>query len=157
MFTRRLIGFGGAHASIDGVGVCRMFNHATAGQPRPKHLSADDDPLFRFHRWLANLRVLEIKEIKSVPYVPVSYPFIERMIGTVRREYLDRVFFWNVVDLTRKLAAFRDYYNASRVHRSLNGTTPAHRAGASSPAPAALGQYAWQPHCRGLFQTPIAA
>lgn len=155
--TRRLVGFGVECASIDGVSVCRMFNHAIAGQPLPKRVSTDHDPLFRFHRWLANLRVLEIKEIKSVRYVPVSHPFIERMIGTVRREYLDRVFFWNVVDLTRKLAAFRDYYNASRVHRSLDGATPAHRAGASSPAPAALGQYTWQQHCRGLFQTPIAA
>jgi transposase InsO family protein len=48
-------------------------------------------------------------------------------LGTVRREYLDRVFFSNAVDLTRKLAAFRDYYNASRVYRSLDGTTPAPR------------------------------
>ena len=39
------------------------------------------------------MRVLEIDEIKSIPYAPVSPPFIERLIGTVRREYLDRVFF----------------------------------------------------------------
>jgi len=45
-----------------------MFNHATADQLLPKCLSTDHDPLFRFHRWLANLRVLEIEEIKSVPY-----------------------------------------------------------------------------------------
>ena len=65
----------------------------------PKHASSDHDPLFRFHRWLANLRVLEIEEIKSVPYAPVSHPFVERPIGTIRREYLDRVLFWNAVDL----------------------------------------------------------
>jgi transposase InsO family protein len=157
VFTRRLIGFGVEPASIDGVSVCRMFNHALASQPRPRHVSTDHDPLFRFHRWLTHLRVLGIEEIKSIPYVPVSHPFIERMIGTVRHEYLDRVFFWNVVDLTRKLAAFRDYYNASRVHRSLDSTTPAHRAGASSPAPAALDRYGWRPYCRGLFQIPVAA
>ena len=60
------------------------------------------------------------------------------VIGTIRREYLDQVLFWNALDLTRKLEAFRDYYNASRVHRSLDGNTPAQRAGASSPVPAAL-------------------
>jgi putative transposase len=103
VFTRRIIGFGVAPAYIDGVWVCRMFNHATAGQPKPKHLSTDHDPLFRFHRWLANLRLLEIEQIKSVPYVPVSHPFVERLIGTIRREYLDRVFFWNAADLARKL------------------------------------------------------
>ena len=49
-FTRRIIGFGVEHASIDGVSVCRMFNHAVAGRPLPTHLSTDHDPLFRFHR-----------------------------------------------------------------------------------------------------------
>jgi len=124
VFTRRIIGFGVGREHIDGVTVCRMFNQAVAGQPRPKHLSTDHDPLFRFHRWLADLRVLEIDEIKSVPYEPTSHPFVERLIGTIRREYLDRPFFWNSVDLTRKLEAFRDYYNEFRVHRSLDGITP---------------------------------
>ena len=137
---------------------CRSNNWTLRRASRYRNASSTDhDPLFRFHRWLANLRVLEIEETKSVPCVPSSHPFIERLIGTVRREYLDRVFFWNEVDLTRKLAAFRDYYNEHRVHRSLDGTTPAHRAGVSSASRAVLDQYAWQQHCRGLFQTPIAA
>src|ERR1700722_17322790 len=157
VFTRPIIGFGIAPACIDGVSVCRMFNCATAGQLKPKYLSTDHDPLFRFHRWLANLRVLEVEEIKSVPYAPVSHPFVERLIGTVRREYLDRVFFWNTADLARKLGEFAAYYNAHRVHRSLDGTTPAQRAGASSPALALLDRHGWRQHCRGLFQMPIAA
>jgi len=106
VFTRRIIGFGVERANIDGISVCRMFTYAASGQPRPKHVSTDHDPLFRFHRWLANLRVLEIEEIKSVPYAPVSHPFVERLIGTVRREYLDQVFFWNAADLTRELDPF---------------------------------------------------
>jgi transposase InsO family protein len=157
VFTRRIVGFGVERAPIDGVSVCRMFNRAIAGERLPKHLSTDHDPLFRFHRWLANCRALEIEEIKSVPYAPVSHPFVERLIGTIRREYLDRMFFWNAGDLARKLGEFRDYYNADRVHRALVGSTPAQRAGALCPAPAALDHYAWQQHCRSLFQTPIAA
>ena len=66
VFTRRIVGFSIAPASIDGMSVCRMFNCATAGQSKPKYLSTDHDPLFRFHRWLANLRVLEVEEMKSV-------------------------------------------------------------------------------------------
>jgi hypothetical protein len=66
------------------------------------------------------------------------------------------VFFWNSVDLARKLGEFRDYYNAHRVHRALAGSTPAQGAGAPSPAAAALDHYAWRQHCRGLFQTPSA-
>jgi len=37
--TRRSIGFGIERASIDGVSVCRMFNHAVADRPPPKHVS----------------------------------------------------------------------------------------------------------------------
>ncbi len=155
VFTRRIIGFGVEPADIDGVSVCRMFKHAVAGQLLPKRLSSDHDPLFRFHRWLANLRVLEIEEIKSVPWAPASHPFVERLIGTIRREYLDRVSFWNVVDLARKLDDFWTYYNAYRVHRPLGGVTPAQRGGASSPVSANFASYAWKPHCRGLCLTPM--
>jgi putative transposase len=101
----------------------------------------------------ANLRIREINEIKSVPYVPTSHPFVERLIGTIRREYLGRVFFWNSVDLTNKLATFRDYYNARRVHRSLDGTAPDHRAGLSTRTRASFEHYTWRHHCGGLFQT----
>lgn len=157
VFTRRIIGFGIERGAIDDVSVCRMFNQAVAGQPPPKHVSTDHDPLFRSHRWRANLRVLEIEEVKSVPYAPMSHPFVERLIGTIRREYLDNVLFWNAADLARKLEEFRDYYNRHRVHRSLAGFTPAQRAGAPGPTRAALDRYSWQRHCRGLFELPIAA
>jgi hypothetical protein len=67
VFTRRIVGFGVESADIDGVSACRMFNRATAGQSLPMHLSTDHDPLFRFHRWLANLRVLAFEEINRFP------------------------------------------------------------------------------------------
>ncbi len=157
VFTRSIVGFGVAPAPSDGISVCRMFNHAIAGKPLPNHVNTDNDPLFLFHRWLANLRVLDVGEIKSVPHVPVSHPFVERLSGTIRREYLNRVFFWNAVDLMRKLNDFGGYYNAFRGHRSLDGTTPAQRACASSPNPISLAHHAWWQHCSGLFQTPMAA
>jgi transposase InsO family protein len=56
--------------------------------------------------------------------VPLSHPFVERLIGTVRRELLDHVPFWSARDLERKLAAFMAYYNEARTHRSLDGETP---------------------------------
>ena len=63
VFTRRIIGFCVAAADLDGPVICRMFNRAIAKQAPPKYLSSDHDPLFRFHRWLANLRILEVEEI----------------------------------------------------------------------------------------------
>ncbi|MCP4601088.1 MAG: transposase family protein, partial [Proteobacteria bacterium] len=102
-FTRRIIGFGVQKGDLDGAAVCRMFNQAIAGKDLPKYLSTDNDPLYRFHRWHANLRILEVTEIKTVPYVPISHHFVERLIGTIRREHMDHVLFWNAVDLERKL------------------------------------------------------
>jgi putative transposase len=156
VFTRRIIGFGIEPGLIDGVSVCRMFTNAIAGQPLPKHVSTDHDPLFRFHRWLANLRVLEINEIRSIPYTPVSHPFVERLIGTIRREYLDQTLFWNSLDLARKLEEFKIYYNNSRVHQSLDGVTPTERSGKPRRAIAAFDAFGWKTHCRGLFQTLVA-
>jgi hypothetical protein len=40
-----------------------------------------------------------------------SHPFVERLIGTIRREYRDHVFFWNDRNLERKLVDFANYYN----------------------------------------------
>jgi hypothetical protein len=43
-----------------------MFHQAIQKQSVPKRLSSDHDPLFRFYQWQANLRVLEVEEIKTV-------------------------------------------------------------------------------------------
>ncbi len=156
-FTRRIIGFTVHAGDVDGPALCQMFNRAISNIGIPRYLSSDNDPLFTFHRWRANLRILGIEEIKSVPYVPISHPFIERLIGTVRREYFDRVLFWNASDLERKLTEFRNYYNGHRVHASLDGKTPEQVNGDRLIASASLERFAWLSHCRGLFQTPVAA
>ena len=123
-FTRRIIGFGVHAGDVDGVALCRMFNSAISSQGSPKYLSSDNDPLFLYHQWQANLRILGADEIKTIPYTPLSHPFVERLIGTIRREYLDQTLFWKASDLERKLEAFQQYYNAHRVHSSLDGDTP---------------------------------
>ena len=75
-YTRRIVGFGIHAGTVDGRALCRMFNHAIRGLSRPTRLSSDHDPLYRFHQWCANLRVLQVTEVKSVPYVPLSHPFV---------------------------------------------------------------------------------
>ena len=134
-----------------------MFNQVISGQPLPKYLSTDHDPLFRYHRWQANLRVLDIEQVKTVPYVPMSHPFVERLIGTIRREFLDQAFFCNSVDLEQKLTSFRDYYNGSRVHSSLGGETPNKVSGNFKRQQANVHTYRWKPHCGELYQLPVAA
>ena len=66
-FTQRIIGFGVHAGDVDGVALCCMFNKATSGLDIPRYLSSDNDPLFKYHQWNANLRILDVDEIKSVP------------------------------------------------------------------------------------------
>ena len=142
---------------VDGPALCRMFNQAISGQGLPTRLGLDHDPLFQFHRWQANLRILGIESLRTVPYVPVSNPFVERLIGTVRREYLDQLFFWNAADLEQKLSRFKDYFNQARVHQGLAGITPNRAAGQPPPPRASLHHYHWKSYCKGLFELPVAA
>jgi len=156
-FTRRLVGVGVQCGAVTGADLCRMFNGAIHGQGTPRHLSTDHDPLFEAHRWMANLRILELDEIKTVPHVPLSHPFVERLVGTMRREFLDHVLFWNGRDLERKLAEFQTYYNAARCHASLEGRTPLMFTDGNTVTPADLNQVSWVSHCRDLVQLPVAA
>jgi hypothetical protein len=123
----------------------------------PRHLSTDHDPLFEAHCWRANLRILEIDEIKTVPHVPLSHLFVERLIETMRREFLDHVLFWNARDLERKLADFQAYYNGARSHASLAGHTPLAFVGRHTVARAKLNNVRWVSHCRDMVELPVAA
>jgi putative transposase len=159
-YTRRIIGFAVHAGECDGIAYCRMFNQIISGQALPKYLSSDHDPLFNFHQWTANLRVIGVEEIKSVPGVPSSHPFVERLIGTCRREFLDHQLFWNATDLQRKLGHFQKYYNETRIHSSLNLMTPGRKAdssGLSDRKVVPLENYRWKSHCRGLYHLPVAA
>ena len=131
-----------------------MFNDATRGQDWPKYLSADNDPLFQYHRWKANLSVLEVGKIKSLPHVPMSHPFVERLIGIVRRELLDHTFFWTTTDLEKKLREYQCYYNEGRTHSGRDGGAPVESRGGKVVD---IKHFRWQRHCRGLFELPMAA
>jgi hypothetical protein len=131
-----------------------MFDQAIRGAVVPKCLSSDHEPLYRFHQWQANLRILDVTEIKTVPYVPLSPPLVERLIDTVRRECLGPV---ALLD--------RDRFGseASRLQRLLQKIPHAVGVEWETPVDARpiksvdLKSYRWKQHCRGLYQTPMAA
>ena len=156
-YTRRIIGLSEYAGNVDGPAICRMFSQATSGQDWPERISSDNDPLFEFHRWKANLRILEIEEIKTVPYVPMSHPFVERLIGTIRREYLDHVPFWNARDLERRLSCFQDYFNSERATQRIGGVLPEPELDDATRNVPSLHNYRWKPCCHGLYQLPVAA
>lgn len=98
--------------------------------------------------------MLDIEEIKSLPHVPMSHPFVERLIGSIRRELLDQTFFWTATDLENKLRDYQCYYNEHRCHTSRDGATPDE---SDSNNVIDIGSYRWREHCRGLFQLPVAS
>ena len=81
---------------------------------------------------------------------------MERLIGTIRREYLDRLFFWNERDLENKLNIFQDYYNESRAYSFLQGELP-DGIGVKGKNVISLHRFCWKSHCNKLFNLPIAA
>jgi hypothetical protein len=127
---------------------------ATSEQGWPKYISSDNDPLFQYHRWKANLRVLDIEEIKSVPHVPMSHPFVERLIGSIRRELLDHTLFWTATDLDNKLRDYQCDYTKYRAHSRRDGAIPIKSA---NKKVIDINEYRWKKHCRGLFKLPVPA
>jgi hypothetical protein len=123
----------------------------------PRHLSTDHDPVFEAHHWGANLRILDIDELKTVPHVPLSHPFVERLIGRSGENSRRSPLFWNARDLERKLAEFQAYYNAAYSRASLDGRTPLTFTDNRRPALADLSRIRWVSYCRDLVQLPLAA
>jgi hypothetical protein len=99
---------------------------------------------------------LGIEEIKTVPYVLRSHTFVERAIGSVRREYLDRMLFWNKRDLSRKLDQYKAFYDETRGHFSLKDKIPKQAGEKTTRAIIPIDNYTWATKCSGLFNTPIA-
>lgn len=159
IWSRKLVGLSVNKGPVDGPTLCRMFNQIISNKSMPHYISTDNDPLFlfQFHRWKANLRILDIEEVKSIPFTPISHPYIERVIGTIRREYLDQTLFWNEVDLQKKLDDFTDYYNNHRVHASLKGEVPTMFGEERLQSVANLANFNWKSFCRGHVQLPIPA
>src|SRR5262249_2143904 len=64
----------------------------------------------------------------SQPRSPWENPFVERVIGTIRRELLDHVIVLNEGDLRRRLRSYLRYYHGSRTHLALEKDAPEPRA-----------------------------
>ena len=157
-FTRKIVGFSVHRGPIDGGIICFMFSKIASRKVLPKYLSTDNDPEFQYWLWKVNLEIHDhIDEIKTGPYCPWSYPFVERLIGTCRREFTESSLFWSERNLEMKLNAFQQYFNSYRVHYSHEGKTPDEFNGECPLARIKLNNFKWKPVCGGMYHTPIAA
>ena len=89
--------------------------------------------------------------------VPPSHPYVERLIGTIRQEFLDRILFRNPQNLERKLAEFQYFYIHHCIHALLQGWTPEEAPGGFTVKPAMLNHFQWEKHCPCLIELPRAA
>ncbi len=89
----------------------------------PQYLLRDGDGICgdRVKRRLASLG---INEIVTAPASPWQNAYVERVIGSLRRELLDHVVVLNERHLRRLLASYLDYYHQWRTHRSLDQDAP---------------------------------
>ena len=99
---------------------------AFADRDAPRYLIRDRDSVYGNE---VRLRIasLHIEELLTAPQSPWQNPYVERLIGSIRRECLDHVIVINEAHLRRILTTYRRYYHRSRTHLGLEKDTPDHR------------------------------
>jgi putative transposase len=111
----------------------------------PRWLLRDRDSIYAeaFRRRLAGMG---IAEVVSAPASPWQNPYVERLIGSIRRECLDHVIIINEAHLRGVLASYIRYYHQTRTHLGLEKDTPDHR----SVSPISSGHIVAVPEVGGL-------
>jgi putative transposase len=99
----------------------------------PRYLLRDRDRIFG-KEFVDQVKAMGIKQVLSVPRSPWQRAYVERVIGTIRRECLDHVIVFNERSLYRYLRDFLDYYHRSRTHLGLQKDTPESRPTQSAQA-----------------------
>jgi transposase InsO family protein len=87
----------------------------------------DRDGIYR-DDWVEMTKGLGIEEVIAAPRSPWQNPFVERLIGSVRRECLDHIIVWNARSLRRTLRSYFAYYQDFRTHLALAKDAPESRA-----------------------------
>jgi len=89
----------------------------------PRYLLRDRDRIFG-KDVVDQIKAMGIKQVLSTPRSPWQRAYVERVIGTIRRECLDHVIVLGERSLCRHLLGFVDYYHRSRTHLGLEKDSP---------------------------------
>jgi transposase InsO family protein len=89
----------------------------------PRYLIRDGDGVYGL-RVTRRIESLGIDEVVTAPASPWQNAYVERLIGTLRRELLDHVIIFNERHLKKLLSSYLDYYHPWRTHRSLDQDAP---------------------------------
>jgi transposase InsO family protein len=124
----------------------QQITHAFPWDTAPRYLLRDRDGIYgaEFHRRMKNMG---IREVLIAPQSPWQSPYVERVIGTLRRELLDHVIVLGEHHLRRLLRRYLDeYYHPCRTHLSLGKDAPDTRR----VEPPAMGEVVELPVVGGL-------
>jgi len=141
---RRIVHFNAtAHPTAEWTG--QQLREAFPFEEVPRYLLRDRESIFGAD-FTKEVGHLGIEEVVSAPRSPWQRAYIERVIGSIRRECMDHVMVFNEAGLYRHLKSFMAYYRESRTHLSLEKDTPASR----SVQPPDLGPVVALPQAGGL-------
>jgi transposase InsO family protein len=141
---RRILHFNvTAHPTAEWTG--QQLREAFPFDVLPHYLLRDRDAIFGddFRRQVTDMG---IQEVLSTPRSPWQRAYVERVIGSIRRECLDHAIVFNETSLRRILISYFDYYHRSRTHLSLGKDSPLPR----SIQPPEMGRVVAVPQVGGL-------
>jgi len=104
----------------------RQITEAFAWDRAPKYLIRDNDQAFGV-AFQARVRAMGIRDRPTSFRSPWQNGYVERLIGSIRRECSDHLVAFNAQHLRRILAKYASYYNEARTHVSLEKDTPCTR------------------------------
>jgi transposase InsO family protein len=106
--------------------LARQITEAFPWDTAPQYLIRDNDGAYGefFKR---RLRSMGIRDRPITPRSPWQNGYVERVIGSIRRECLDHTVIWNATHLRHILNRYAHYYNAMRTHLGLRKDAPNHR------------------------------
>jgi transposase InsO family protein len=110
-----------AHPTAEWTG--QQLREAFPFDQLPRYLLRDRDAIFGLD-FREQVRDLGIQEVLSTPRSPWQRAYVERVIGSIRRECLDHVIVFHEASLRRTLNLYFDYYHRSRTHLSLGKDSP---------------------------------
>ena len=119
---RRIEHFGvTAHPTADWV--AQQIREAFPWDTAPRYLIRDRDGAYG-QSFRSTVMAVGVEEVITAPRSPWQNPYVEPLIGSVRRECLDQVIILDERHLQRILGSYLDYYHGSRTHLSLGKDSP---------------------------------
>ena len=101
----------------------QQLREAFPWESAPRYLLRDRDRVFG-DDFAEQVKAMGIKQVLSAPRSPWQRAYVERLIGTIRRECLDHVIVFNDRSLCNHLRVFCDYYHRTRTHLALEKDSP---------------------------------